>query len=251
MWAAALIAGLGVVMVWGSSSLASAAPSHTFSLGTTHVAKVGMVLTTPSGLTLYRFTDDTRGHATCTGACAKVWPPLLVPKGDHLKAAKGVTGLGGIRVGHGRVQATLHGVALYRFSGDTKRGQDKGQGIEGTWFAVLASGSGADITTPTSAPGAGSTPSSVSTTTAPTSVSPGTPKTTTTSSKRSTTATVPPTVPQTTTPAQVPVTSPPTTQPAAPVPTPPPTTTPTTQPAPAPTTTTTTTTSPPSGGYGY
>jgi predicted lipoprotein with Yx(FWY)xxD motif len=215
MRAAALMTGLGVVTAWGLSSPVSAATSHTFSLGTSHVAKVGTVLTTPSGLTLYRFTADTTGHATCTGGCAKVWPPLLVPTGDHLKGAKGVRGLGSIKVGRGRRQATLHGVALYRFSGDSKKGQDKGQGVEGTWFAVLANGSTADVTTPTSAPAVPLTPTSATTTTAPKpastpkAVTPSTSKTTPTTSTKSTS-------PATTPPVPVPVTSPPTTLPATP-----------------------------------
>ena len=34
----------------------------------------------------------------------------------------------------------FHHVALYRFAGDTKKGQAKGQDVGGTWFAVLKSG---------------------------------------------------------------------------------------------------------------
>ena len=45
---------------------------------------VGTVLTTASGLTLYRFTEDTPGTSACTGACAKIWPPLLASKGAHV-----------------------------------------------------------------------------------------------------------------------------------------------------------------------
>ena len=41
---------------------------------TEHVGKVGTVLATGTGLTLYRYTVDPAGKATCTGACAKVWP---------------------------------------------------------------------------------------------------------------------------------------------------------------------------------
>ena len=48
---------------------------------TEHVGKVGTVLATGTGLTLYRYASTPAGKATCTGACAKVWPPLLLPKG--------------------------------------------------------------------------------------------------------------------------------------------------------------------------
>ena len=96
---------------------------------------------------------------------------------------------------------TFDGVALYRFTGDTKAGQAKGQGVESKWFAVLKSGIPATA--------------HVSTTTAP-------PSTTTP-------ATAPTTVPAATTPTPAPVTTPT----MAPTTTPPPTT------QPAPTTTTT------------
>jgi predicted lipoprotein with Yx(FWY)xxD motif len=230
----AVAAGLAVGTAPAGASLdKGVSTSHTLTLRSAKVANLGTVLTTSGGLTLYRFTADTSGHATCTGACAKVWPPLLVPKGDHLKGPHGLKGWSTINLGHGHKQASLGGVALYRFSGDTKKGQDKGQGVESTWFAMLANGSSADVTTPGAAPAPTTAPAAATTTTTGHATTP-------TTAKKSTPAVVPAPTP----------TSSPTTQPA---PAPTPTTTPTTQ-APTPTTqppATTTTTSPPSGGYGY
>jgi predicted lipoprotein with Yx(FWY)xxD motif len=34
------------------------------------------------GLTLYYLTKDTTSSATCSGDCAKAWPPLLLPSGS-------------------------------------------------------------------------------------------------------------------------------------------------------------------------
>jgi predicted lipoprotein with Yx(FWY)xxD motif len=223
-------------------SLALAAPasargsstrsSHSLTVGTAKVSKIGTVLTTSSGLTLYRFTADPAGKATCTGVCAKVWPPLMLPKGDHLKGPHGVKGLSTIRVGHGHEQVAFHHEALYRFAGDKKKGQAKGQGVEGMWFAVLSNGHSSDVTHAAS-PNIPATPGS----TTPSSTTPG---------QTSTPNTAPNTTPTPTSPT-TPVTQP------TPVTTP---TTPTTQPAPTTTTTTapppsTTTTTQPSGGYGY
>jgi predicted lipoprotein with Yx(FWY)xxD motif len=204
---AALALGIGAPEgVAGATSSPAHAKVTTIHVSTATVAHVGTVLTTSSGLTLYRYTADPVGQSVCTGTCATFWPPFTVAKGDRVSGAKGVKGLSVIDVGHGRRQVAFHNVALYRFKGDTKKGQAKGQGVGGTWFAALKSG----IPTTPSAPAA-TTPTTqpVTTTTmtspAPQSKTPVTPG------------------PITTPPATTPPTSPPTTQP-------PPTTTPTTQP---------------------
>jgi predicted lipoprotein with Yx(FWY)xxD motif len=64
---------------------AGASTSHTITIKTAQVPKVGLVLTTNAGLTLYHLTSDPTGTSTCTGACAQIWLPLLLPKGDHLR----------------------------------------------------------------------------------------------------------------------------------------------------------------------
>jgi hypothetical protein len=60
-----------------------------------------------------------------------------------LKAASGVQGhLGLLKRSNGVLQVTLRGEPLYRFSGDSAKGQAHGQGIEsfgGKWHAVTAS----------------------------------------------------------------------------------------------------------------
>jgi predicted lipoprotein with Yx(FWY)xxD motif len=189
---------------------AGASTSHTITIKTAQVPKVGLVLTTNAGLTLYHLTSDPTGTSTCTGACAQIWLPLLLPKGDHLQGPRGLKGLSTIHIAHGRRQVAFHGAALYHYTGDTKLGQAKGQGIEGMWFAVLKSGipAAAHVATPASPP----------VTTTPPSTSGTTPATTPTPSS----ATTPPTMTPST---QPPTTDPPTTQP--------PTTTPTTMAPPA------------------
>jgi predicted lipoprotein with Yx(FWY)xxD motif len=220
----ALAAGL-VPLTLAAPAGAHTSPSHTLKLSTAKVAGIGTVLTTSSGRTLYRFTHDHGGKPSCTGACAQVWPPLLVPKGDHLAVPHGVKGLRAVHIGHGHLQVEFHGAPLYRFSGDAHKGQAKGQDVEGSWFAVLKSG--ASSATKSAAPVVGGT----TTTTA------GTPTTSTAVPATSTTA--PPstsTMPVTSTTQPLPTATPSTT----------PTTTTTTTRPPTPTTTTT-----PVGGYGY
>ena len=200
----------------------------TIHVSSASIAHVGTVLTTTSGLTLYRSTSDPVGHSVCTGSCATFWPPITAAKGDHVAGPKGVKGLSVIDVGHGHWQVAFHHVALYRFAGDTKKGQAKGQDVGGTWFAVLKSGIPA---TPSGAAGAPTTP-----TTAPASsiTQPVTPTTAPQTPVRPSPITTPP------------ATTPPTSPPTTPLPTTPP---PTTPPATQPQTTTPTTSS--AGGYSY
>lgn len=199
-------------------------------VSTAKVPNVGTVLTTAAGLTLYRFTQDTAGTATCTGACAKIWPPLLASKGAHISGPKGVKGLSLINVGNGHRQVAFHKVALYRYVGDKKKGQAHGQSFAGKWFAVLKSGVQPSTAAGTVAP---------TSTTAPAAATTQPPmQTTPTTQAHNSTA-----------PTRTPATQTPVTQ--APVTQPPPTTPPTTPRTTPPTSPPTTTPAPPTGGTGF
>jgi predicted lipoprotein with Yx(FWY)xxD motif len=220
------------LVVAAPAQMAGATSTHAkaVKVSTAKVPHVGTVLTTASGLTLYRFTDDPAGAATCTGACAKIWPPLLAAKGSHVSGPHGVKGLSLISVGNGHWQVAFHNIALYRFDGDKKKGQAHGQNVGKVWFAVLKSGipaatAAAPAATSTTAPGAATTQPMTSTTQG-------------THSSTGSSATP-------TAPTQTPATQA-TTPPTSPAPTSPPTTPPTSPP-----TTTPTTAAPPSGGAGF
>jgi predicted lipoprotein with Yx(FWY)xxD motif len=245
--AAALSLALVLAAPAGSAG-ATTTRGKTVKVSTAKVSGVGTVLTTASGLTLYRFADDPKGMATCTGACAKIWPPLLAGKGSHVSGPKGVKGLSLISVANGHWQVAFHDVALYRFEGDKKKGQAQGQNVGKVWFAVLKSGipaatAAAPAVTPTTAPGASTTQPMTSTTQGSHS---GTGSSSGSGSGSGSNAPAPAPAPAQTpvTQATTPPTSPPTT-PATTPPTSPPTTPPTSPP------TTTTTAPPPSGGAGF
>lgn len=129
-----------VVMLPGGSAGAAGSHAKTVTISTADISGVGTVLTTSSGLTLYRFTEDKPGTSTCTGACATIWPPLLAPKGAHVSGPHGVKGLTLVNVGDGHWQVAFHELPLYRFEGDKKQGQAHGQNVGAEWFAVLKSG---------------------------------------------------------------------------------------------------------------
>lgn len=217
-----------------SHTAAKASPASV-TVSSAHVGSLGTVLVNGAGLTLYRYTADSSDHATCTGACASLWPPLTVPAGEHVVAGRGVKAslLATVTRTDGSQQVVFNGMPLYLYKGDTRAGQTKGQGIERTWFAVSAVAASAPATTTTSAPPSSTTPTRAPASPAPAGAGAGGGTAVGGSPAASPPATSPP-VPS------PPVTSPPVTPPPATAPPPPMTTAPTTTPTTA-----------AGGGYGY
>ena len=146
------------VLIAGSLAATALATSNALTLGSASDATLGKpVVISPQGRTLYALSPETGKHLLCKSAeCFKVWPPVTVKSSKvKLKAGSGVQGhLGVLKRSNGILQVTLRGEPLYRFSGDSGRGQAHGQGIEsfgGKWHAVTASSSEA-TSTPTTPP---------------------------------------------------------------------------------------------------
>lgn len=123
-------------------------------------SKLGkQIVVNPQGRTLYVLTPETTKHLLCKSKeCIANWPPVLVKSAKtKLKAGSGVQGkLGVFRRSNGTFQVTLRGLPVYRYSGDSAKGQVNGEGIEsfgGIWHAVIASSTSAP-----SMPGTTSTP---------------------------------------------------------------------------------------------
>ena len=141
----------------GASALAPAAMAASHSSTTASVlaatrGKLGSILVTSTGLTLYTYSKDTKNHSNCTGGCAAVWPPYLLSVGvKTASAGKGVSGLGTIKRGT-RYQVTENNRPLYTFAG-TKSGNTSGNGVNG--FAVVKSSSKSSTTTTTAAANSG------------------------------------------------------------------------------------------------
>ncbi len=101
----------------------------------------GAHLADSAGKSLYIRTSDSANTSTCSGGCATNWPPLTLQAGQNPTAGAGVTGtLGSFKRADGSTQATLNGMPLYYFSGDTAPGQTNGQGIQGVWFVAAPGG---------------------------------------------------------------------------------------------------------------
>jgi predicted lipoprotein with Yx(FWY)xxD motif len=117
---------------------------------TVRKTKIGDVLATATGMTVYWYSHDVRGSgkSACSGGCLTAWPAVT---GTPVAGA-GVTlngKLGTITRSGGVVQATYNGYPLYTYAADVSAGQTLGNGLGGVWHVIT----GADLsssTTPSS-----------------------------------------------------------------------------------------------------
>jgi predicted lipoprotein with Yx(FWY)xxD motif len=140
--AAAGVAAAAAVTHQSSRSVASA--RATAGRVTLHKTKIGRILATSSGRTLYLFKADRGKKSNCYGQCAVFWPPLM--KKGKISAGAGVKAklLGTTKRKNGKLQVTYKGHPLYLFKLDKGAGQVKGQGQNfygGLWWALSSSGS--------------------------------------------------------------------------------------------------------------
>jgi len=140
--AVSVAAGLGIAAC-GSANSVGTPQATKFTVESATVSVGGQqerVLVTSGGMTLYYFTSDEAGQMlACSGACLAAWPPDLLPHGDSLAGQGSLPGtLSTITRPDGTRQVTYDGWPLYRFAGDKARGDVKGQGTAGKWFAATA-----------------------------------------------------------------------------------------------------------------
>lgn len=125
----------------GCGATAGAAPSRA-QVAVRHT-KLGNVLVTRDGRTLYLFEQDKGTASTCYGACASLWPPLLT--GGGLVAGRGAQAaeLGTTRRRDGRREVTYAGHPLYLYAGDHRPGDVTGQDLNqfgAKWYVLAPSG---------------------------------------------------------------------------------------------------------------
>lgn len=155
---ASSVLGVGVALVvaaCGSSSnsnssnnAASSTPSSTNASATSVMIKTanssaGKYLVGPSGKSLYLFMADKNGKSACSGACAKIWPPLTTTGKPGASGGAMAADLGTITRSDGTKQVTYKGHPLYYYITDTKAGQTTGQGSNNfgaKWWLVSPSG---------------------------------------------------------------------------------------------------------------
>ena len=129
----------------GGGGSGGASTSGTMSSGSVTVrsSDLGKILADGSGRTVYLFEKDRGTRSACSGACAKTWPPLTVKGRPTGGAGASAKLLGTTKRSDGTVQVTYAGHPVYRFAGDTRAGDTKGQGSKAfgaEWYVLDASG---------------------------------------------------------------------------------------------------------------
>jgi predicted lipoprotein with Yx(FWY)xxD motif len=126
-----------------TSSGSSSAAASSVSLEVTSNSSLGQIVTTGSGITVYRYDADSASpsKSNCSGGCATAWPPVLVT-GSGTPKVSGVSAslVGEITRSDGSKQLTLDGWPLYTYVGDSSAGATTGQGSGGVWWAVTPAG---------------------------------------------------------------------------------------------------------------
>src|SRR5439155_22694122 len=115
-------------------------------IGTANTA-LGRVVADKKGDTLYLFEKDKGSMSSCYGACASQWPPVTVA--GKPSAVGGVTAgkLGTTKRNDGKLEVTYNGHPLYRYTGDMKRGDTNGEGLNAygaKWYVLAPSGNKID-----------------------------------------------------------------------------------------------------------
>jgi predicted lipoprotein with Yx(FWY)xxD motif len=113
------------------------------------------ILVDGKGRTLYMFTEDPPGKATCAAAdpaCPTLWPAYATTGKPAAGAGIKASLLGTTKGAKGVTQVVYNRHPLYYWAGygglkgDTKPGQVNGQGFYGVWYVL--SPKGTKITTP-------------------------------------------------------------------------------------------------------
>ncbi|MFC9978159.1 hypothetical protein ACFVH6_45370, partial [Spirillospora sp. NPDC127200] len=124
-----------------AAAAAPAAPAAPTALRAVPTGTLGRIVIDSAGRTLYRFDRDSARPptATCTGACARMWPPVVWREGLR---ATGVdpARVGRVRRADGTWQVTVGGWPMYRYAGDSAPGDAAGQGMGGAWSAATPTG---------------------------------------------------------------------------------------------------------------
>ena len=121
------------------------APKGAVTVAAKSIKPYGKVLVNSSGRALYIFAPDKASKVTCTGACAKIWPPLMLSSGAKPAATDGVKAslLGSDPSPSGGRVVTYKGWPLYTYVTDTSAGVAHGEGLNlngGFWYLMSPSG---------------------------------------------------------------------------------------------------------------
>jgi predicted lipoprotein with Yx(FWY)xxD motif len=97
----------------------------------------------PKQLTVYMFEADRGSTSSCTGECAKDWPPVTTSGQPQTAGGAVAADLGTSTRPDGTTQVTYKGHPLYYFEQDTDSGDAYGQGSKAfgaEWYVLAPSG---------------------------------------------------------------------------------------------------------------
>lgn len=98
----------------------------------------GSIITDDSSMSLYTFDNDEALGSNCNGQCAVTWPPLIVSGSGPSSVPENLrSDISIIRRDDGTNQAAYKGMPLYYYSGDSKPGDENGDGIGGVWHIAM------------------------------------------------------------------------------------------------------------------
>jgi predicted lipoprotein with Yx(FWY)xxD motif len=131
--------------VAGAQSTAPGARSARAARVTLRHTRLGNILATSSGFTLYEFTRDRGAHNSCVSIreCSGTWPAYTTSGRPSAGAGVRASLLSSIRIAGGKTQVTYAGHPLYLYSGDSGPGETSYVGesaFGGRWYALSASG---------------------------------------------------------------------------------------------------------------
>jgi predicted lipoprotein with Yx(FWY)xxD motif len=109
---------------------------------TVRKSQYGPILFDGADRAIYLFTRDASRASTCSGSCARAWPPVLT-KGAPQPSGGLPGALGRTRRRDGSLQVSYGGHPLYYYVGDVKQGEIRCQNVEefgGTWLVVSRRG---------------------------------------------------------------------------------------------------------------
>jgi predicted lipoprotein with Yx(FWY)xxD motif len=111
-------------------------------------SKLGTILAAgPKRLTVYLFEADKGSSSSCSGVCAKAWPPVTSDGQPHAAGSASATDLATITRPDGTKQVTYKGHPLYFFEKDGDSGDAYGQGSKAFgagWYVLAPSGAKVD-----------------------------------------------------------------------------------------------------------
>jgi predicted lipoprotein with Yx(FWY)xxD motif len=136
-----VVSGSAIASAQGSASRAHAGAAPTVKL---RLTRLGFILTTASGLTLYMFTHDQGSENSCLAisSCPKFWPALETSGTPTAGLGVKRSMLSTIELPGGAKQVTYAGHALYTYVLDTpgSTGYVGVKAFGGNWDALHASG---------------------------------------------------------------------------------------------------------------